>query len=180
MAEFTLDSRVHSATGKAPFELIYSYLPEFQMSLNPNSQVPAADEQLHLLKEAQEDARAALQLTAERMKHFYDHGVLKAPQFQIGDKVYLERETHPKREPTSKLASKRDGPYQILEKIGELNYCLKLTRKDQRHPVFHVDWLQPAKPAAEVPSQEFPEPPPIMVDQEEEYKVETILDAKVI
>ena len=44
IAEFALNSRVHSAMGKAPFELIYGYIPEFQVSLNPNPQIPAAEE----------------------------------------------------------------------------------------------------------------------------------------
>ena len=180
IAEFALNSRVHSSTGKAPFELIYGYIPQFQVTLNPTGTVPAAEERLRLLKEAQEDARAALELTAERMKRFYDKGVQKAPQFKVGDKVYLEREKHPKGQPIAKLAPKRDGPYEILEKIGELNYRLKLTKKDQRHPVFHVDRLRPTKTASLVPNREFPEPEPIIVDEEEQYEVEKILDSKVV
>ena len=176
IAEFALNSRVHSSTGKAPFELIYGYVPEFQVSLNPNSKVPAADERLRLLKEAQEDARSALQLTAERMKRFYDYKVGEMPKFDIGDKVYLEREKHPKGQPVEKLAPRRDGPYEVLEKIGEMNYRLKLTKRDKRHPVFHVDRLRMAKAAKVVPNREYPEPPPIVVDEEEEYEVETILD----
>lgn len=179
IAEFALNSRVHSSTGKAPFELIYGYIPEFQVSLNPNPKVPAADERLRLLKEAQEDARAALEITAERMKRFYDHGVANTPQFEIGDRVYLEREKHPKGQPTSKLAPKRDGPYEILEKVAPMNYRLKLTKRDKRHPIFHVDRLRPAKAAKVVPNREFPEPPPIVVDEEEEYEVEKVLDSHV-
>lgn len=179
IAEFALNSRVHSSTGKAPFELIYGYIPEFQVPANPTTMVPEANERLRALKEAQEDAKAALQLTAERMKRFFDHGVLKAPQFEVGNRVYLERERHPKGQPTSKLAPKRDGPYQILEKIGDLNYRLKLTVRDQRHPVFHVDRLRAAKPAKLVPNREFPEPAPVVVDEEEEYEVEKILDSRM-
>ena len=56
------------------------------------------------------------------MKRFYDHGIQKAPQFKVGDKVYLEREKHPKDQPVAKLAPKRNGPYVVLEKIGDLSY----------------------------------------------------------
>lgn len=99
--------------------------------------------------------------------------------FTVGDKVYLERERHPKGQPSSKLAPRRDGPYTVLEKLGELNYRLKLTAKDMRHPVFHVDRLRPAKTAQMVPDRTHPEPAPIVVDKKEEYKVETILDSSV-
>lgn len=178
IAEFALNSRVHSSTGRAPFELIYGYIPEFQVSAKPTG-VPAADERLRLLRNAQEDARAALALTAERMKRFYDHGVSNAPVFAIGDKVYLERERHPKGQPSSKLAPRRDGPYTVLERLGDLNYRLELTAKDLRHPVFHVDRLRPARSAHLVPDRAMPKPPPIIVDEEPEYEVEAILDSRV-
>ena len=179
IAEFALNARISSATGKSPFELLYGYQPEFRVSENPMTNVPAADERLKLLKEAQEDARSALELTAERMKRFYDHGVQAAPQFKIGDKVYVEREKHPRGQPTSKLAPRRDGPYPIVRKLGELVYEVKLTPRDKRHPVFHVDRLRPTKTATRVPDRELPEPPPIVVDEEEEYEVEEILDSAI-
>ena len=110
------------------------------------------------------------------MKQFYDHGVLKAPQFAVGDWLYLEREKHSKRQPVAKLAPKCDEPYEVLEKIGELSYRLKLTVRDQRHSVFHVDHLRAAKPAHIVPNREFPEPSLVVIDKEEEYEVEEVLD----
>lgn len=177
-AEFALNSRVHSSTGRAPFELIYGYIPEFQVSAKPTG-VPAADDRLRLLREAREDAKAALELTAERMKHFYDHGVSVAPVFKPGDKVYVECERHPKGQPSSKLAPRRDGPYPVLEKLGDLNYRLKLSPKDTRHPVFHVDRLRPAKTASLVPDRTLPEPPPVIIDEEEEYEVEAVLDSRI-
>lgn len=113
------------------------------------------------------------------MKCFYDHGVSNAPVFAIGDKVYLERERHPKGQPSSKLAPRRDGLYTVLERLGDLNYRLELTAKDLRHPVFHVDRLRPARSAHLVPDRAMPKPPPIIVDEEPEYEVEAILDSRV-
>lgn len=175
MAKFALNSRVHLSTGRAHFELIYRYISEFQVSAKPTG-VPAADERLHRLREAQEDARAALKLIAEWMKRFYNHGVSKVLMFKVGDKVYLEREQHPKGQPFSKLAPQHDDPYTVLEKLSELNYWLKLTAKDMCHPVFHIDCLHPAKTAQLVPDHDHPEPTLIVVDEEEEYNVEAILD----
>lgn len=120
-AEFALNSRVHSSTGCAPFKLIYGYIPEFQVSAKPTG-VPTADNRLRLLRDAREDAKATLELTAEQMKHFYNHGVSVAPVFKPGDKVYVERKRHPKGQPSSKLARYCDDPYPVLEKLGDLNY----------------------------------------------------------
>lgn len=52
IAEFALNSRVHSSTSKVPFELIYGYIPEFQVSAKPTTAIPAAAERLHQLKQA--------------------------------------------------------------------------------------------------------------------------------
>jgi hypothetical protein len=58
-AEFALNSREHSATGKSPFYLLYGYNPEFHISVNPMSNLPAENDQLQALKEARDDTKAA-------------------------------------------------------------------------------------------------------------------------
>ena len=54
-----------------------------------------------------------------------------------------------------------------------------MTPKDKRHPVFHVDRLRPAKAAELVPDRAPPKPAPIIVDEEEEYEVEAVLDSRI-
>ena len=49
IAEFALNARVSSATGRSPFELLYRYQLEFRVSENPMTNVPAANERLKLL-----------------------------------------------------------------------------------------------------------------------------------
>ena len=46
------------------------------------------------------------------------------------------------------------------------------------HPVFYVSFLQPA-PQSTIPGRAFPEPPPILVDNEEEFEVENIPDSHI-
>ena len=46
------------------------------------------------------------------------------------------------------------------------------------HPVFYVGFLQPV-PQSTIPGRTFPEPPPILVDNEEEFEVENILDSRI-
>ena len=47
--------------------------------------------------EAQEQAKAALKLAAERMKWYYDQGVQNIP-FKVGDKVLLNLKDYQKTE----------------------------------------------------------------------------------
>jgi hypothetical protein len=45
------------------------------------------------------------------------------------------------------------------------------------HPVFHASLLSPYK-ETEVHGANFPEPPPDLVEGEEEYEVEQVLDSR--
>jgi hypothetical protein len=59
-AEFALNSCVHSGTSKALFELIYSYCPNFTISIGKCSNMPGLDQQLDHLTKVRIDAKAAL------------------------------------------------------------------------------------------------------------------------
>lgn len=95
LAEFALNSRVHSSTGKAPFELIYGYIPEFRVSENLFSNVPTAEKRLKHLSKVQTDAITALECLAKQMKKYYNQSVSESPILNVRDKVYLKHETHP-------------------------------------------------------------------------------------
>ena len=158
--------------------LEYGYIPEFNISL-VSSNIPEAEERLQIIKECQEDAKAALQLAADRMKHFYDKHVKDAPEFKEGDKVWLEAQNVQQRQPSIKLSHKRLGPYKVVRKIGDLNYQLELPKSMKIHPVFHVGLLSEHKVAAHIPDRTFPEPPPDEIEPGVfEYEVEKIIDSK--
>lgn len=174
LVEFALNSREHLATGKAPFYLVNGYVPEFHISVNPMSQVPAAMDRLKVLAEVREDTRAALDAAAERMKHYYDKHVREAPVFQVGDKVWLDAKNLRIKQPSTKLSHKQLGPFEVLQCVGELDYKLKLPKSIPVHPVFHVSLLSKHS-SSTILGRKQPEPPPI--EGEEEYKVEKILDS---
>lgn len=180
LAEFALNSREHSATGKAPFYLVNGYIPEFNVSVNPMSTVPAANDRLKVLADVREDTKSSLDLAAERMKMYYDRHVQEAPIFQIGDKVWLSAENLKIKQPARKLSHKRLGPYEVLQRVGQLDYKLKLPKSVPVHPVFHVSLLSKYSTST-IPGRKHPEPPPIEVepDAELEYEVEKILDSRL-
>lgn len=176
--EFALNQRVHEATGFTPFYLTYGYTPEWTVHANPMSNVPGLKDRLQALKEAREDTRAKLELTAEQMKRFYDRHVREAPEFKVGDKVWLDAKNLHTDRPNQKLSDRRLGPYPVIEKVGDLNYKLKLPRRVHVHPVFHVSLLYPHK-ESQIPGRKQPEPPPVTVNGQEEYEVEEILDSRM-
>ncbi|KAF8824214.1 hypothetical protein HHX47_DHR8000230 [Lentinula edodes] len=181
MAEFVINSRTHSALGMSPFESTYGYLPLFNIPVGQRSSIPAVDDCIRILREARQDAGAALHLGKKQQKEGYKHGKQKAHQFKDGDIVWLSAEDINLQLSSEKLGDRQLGPYCILDKIGPLDYCLDLPLSlDRLHPIFHVDKLYPWK--GNPINGEITTPPELVYleDKDElEYEVEEILDSRV-
>ena len=79
-----------------------------------------------------------------------------------------------------RLDNKHYGPSEILEKIGKLVYRLKLSATWRIYNIFNKILLTlyctPSFPSQQKPSP----PPPEIINNEPEYIVEKILDAKLV
>ena len=73
------------------------------------------------------------------------------------------------------MKPKREGPFVITEVLGPVTYLLLLLASWQIHNVFHATLLRKYK-ENEVYGENFMEPPPELVEGEEVYEVETILN----
>ena len=94
--------------------------------------------------------------------------------FKEGERVWLEG-THLKLPyKTMKLAPRRYGPFHITAKVSDVAYRLKIPDKWKIHNVFHASLLTPYK-ETEKHGPNFLEPPPDLIDGEEEWEVEEIL-----
>ena len=97
--------------------------------------------------------------------------------WKVGDKVWLEA-THLRLHYLSrKLAPKCMGPFEITRVLSPLTYQLKLPCTWKIHDVFHASLLLPYR-STEAYGSPFLEPPPDVIDNEEEYEVKTILSHK--
>ena len=97
--------------------------------------------------------------------------------YQDGDLVWLEgRNLHLDR-PAVKLAPKRHGPFKVTRVLSPITYQLELPPQWKIHDVFHIDLLTPYH-KMDIHGPNFAQPPPDLVDGEEEYKVEEILDSR--
>ena len=104
-----------------------------------------------------------------------------APEFKVGDWVWLNQRNIETTRPSQKLDQKRLGPFEIVAVIGESKaaFELKLPPHWRIHPVFHASLLDPYR-ANKIRGREQPSPaPPEIVNGELEYEVETILDSRI-
>lgn len=172
--EFIMNSQVHEATKHTPFELIMGYTPRAYPSILQGTTVPRAEQRLTGLEQLRSEARTALEQSQQRMAIRIKHGL---PSYQPGDKVWLEATNLRLEGPSKKLAQKRVGPFQVLKQIGPVAYRLKLPQRYKIHPVFHSSLLSPYR-ETEAYGPNFPEPPPDLIEGEEEYEVKAILNHK--
>jgi hypothetical protein len=98
--------------------------------------------------------------------------------FSVGQRVWLEGTNLKTSHPTKKFAPKRYGPFPITDVISLVIYRLTLPLSWKIHNVFHVSLLTPYKETEEH-GPNFAEPPPELIDEQEEYKVEQILASRL-
>ena len=79
--------------------------------------------------------------------------------------------------PSVKLAPKRYGPFKIRKVLSPITYQLALPPQWKIHDVFHADLLTPYH-ETELHRPNFTRPPPDLIDGEEEYEVEEILQSR--
>jgi Chromo (CHRromatin Organisation MOdifier) domain len=113
------------------------------------------------------------------MKSKYDSHK-KPITYKEGQKVWLDISNFTSERPSKKLDHRRYGPFNILEKCGSSSYRLKLPKTWKIFPIFNEALLTLYAPPS-FPSQqpEHDRPPPEIIDNDEEYEIEEILDSRV-
>ena len=112
------------------------------------------------------------------MKHFADFRRGDGPTLKVGDKVYVDTSDYTTDRPSKKLSDKRIGPYLILEVINDNAFKLKLPSSMKIHPVFTQSKLQLYSPPT-IPGQSITPQGPVVIEGEERYNVEAILNSKL-
>ena len=106
---------------------------------------------------------------------------MKSLEYKPGDKVYLDASDIHTNQPSRKLSHQHLGPFLIKRKVGNNAYQLLLPPAMKHlHLVFNVVKLTQA-PIDPFTRKHVPPPPlPEIIDGEEEWIVEEIIDSKLM
>lgn len=175
-AEFAYSNQAHEGTKHSPFFLEYGRHPRAGPTLLKQGVSVDLNDIVQQRVEAQEQAKAALKLAAERMKWYYDKGVKNIP-WKAGDKVMLNLRDY---QTTQRAFQPRyEGPFKIIEKLSEVTFLLDLPPQYRHiHPVFHASKLDTYN-ESNIVGQTAPTPQPQMINGHKEWVVEKILQHRV-
>jgi hypothetical protein len=202
------NSTPHSATGMAPSNLLFGYLPDsdpFRIQ-NPDSTVnrspidqhaaknheSISGDQQHILTAAYDftesfdalrtQAKDALVFAQVSYQRNYNKGRL-AREFNVGDLVLINPHSLRLYGTESgvgrKLLKKYDGPFEIIGKVNATTYRLRLPSSYRTHPVINIAHLEPYSQSP----PKFGSRPILPYDRsqkaEEEWEVDAIVAERV-
>jgi hypothetical protein len=171
IAQFAHNNWPSDTTRKSPFFLLMGFNPRADW-VHATSPIPRVTLRLEQLKEARIQARDAMIKAQQSWVKHRD-----TPKYKEGDQVWLEGKNLRINQPTAKLAPRRHGPFKIIQVMSAVNYRLELPTQWSIHPVFHIDLLTPYRETI-MHGPNFTRPTPELIDGEEEYTVEKILDSR--
>jgi transposase InsO family protein len=175
MAEFAHNQWPNATTKKVPFDLIMGYVPHMEQIKKP-SPVPQVEERLTELERVRKVAWEAM-LRVQAMLQVKNPGGRKFRPYEEGEQVWIEGTNLKTLYPSAKLGPKRYRPFKVLKQFSNAMYQVEIPRRWKIHNVFHANLLTPYK-EMELHGPNFTRPPPDLIEGEEEFEVEKILDVQ--
>jgi hypothetical protein len=156
----------NSTTGFAPSELLIGWEPPLSVEQKVESKNLTAEEYLLNIQWNRLMAIHALNRVTYKT-------IVPPSDWKAAQPVWLEGKNLPLPYGTAKLAPQCHGPFKITKIISSVAVQLKLPAQWSIHPIFHTSLLMPY---VEMPTHgpNFTQPPPDLIDGEEEYEVEQI------
>ncbi|KAL3973506.1 potassium voltage-gated channel Eag-related subfamily H member 3 [Sarotherodon galilaeus] len=175
--EYAYNSLTSAATGFSPFEICLGYQPPLFPSQEGEIAVPAVRDHLQRSRRIWRAARAALLQTTARTCRTADRRRTLAPQYAVGQRVWLSSANIPLKSMSRKLAPRFLGPFTVRRIINPVSVRLQLPASMKVHPTFHVSQLKPVSSSPLCPPA-GPPPPARVVDDAPAYSVRQLLDVR--
>jgi len=128
LAEFVYNNAKSASTGMSPFYANYGYHPRATLKVLPDQrhENPPAETYINYMRRVHEELRGTLKQAQGRYKNEFDKYAAPAPEFKVGDCVWLNRRNIETTRPSQKLDFRRLGPFEIIDVVGESKAAFEL------------------------------------------------------
>jgi len=181
MAEFAYNNKIHVATKTSPFKINYGQDPRMGFEGRRKGKYEVTGKFVEKMKKIQEEAKVALEKAQEEIKKFADKKREKGEEYRVEDLVLLsikDLKWQMKRRRSEKLTEHFVGPYKIKGIISSNAIELDLPKSIKIHPVVNVSrvrlYTSQVKGQKKIPLK------PVIIEGEEKFEVEKILNKRVV
>ena len=143
---FAIREVPQASTGFSPFELLYGRQPRGLLDLakeawesQPSPHRSIVEHVEHLQARARKIwplVREHMQQAQNEQARVYNRGA-KIREFKVGEKVLVLVPSH-----ECKFLAKWQGPYEIVEKTGPVNYKVRQPGRRRGHQIYHINILK--------------------------------------
>ncbi|GJP84738.1 hypothetical protein CLOP_g14797, partial [Closterium sp. NIES-67] len=173
--EFAYNNATNAATGQTPFFLCYGRHPLTPQKATASATVQPAHDFITTMPQLWDRTHKRLLEIQQQQKrqagrHRNDHTIT------MGDQVLLDTRNPNISHLPSKLRPHFCGPFLVEAQVTPVTFCLCLPVTWKIHNAFHVQFLKPYQdPNTIFVGGQPPPPPPVLVQNEPEYEVESVL-----
>ncbi|TKA68421.1 hypothetical protein B0A49_13253, partial [Cryomyces minteri] len=187
MAEFVANNHMSETTNVSPFLANYGQHPRLgfeprvsneEHGSRGKAQVIEANAFVDKMKELEAHLRTEMKYAQAVYEEKSNQRRSPAPAYKVGDLVWLNGKNIKTTRPSKKLDWKWLGPYKVKRVVSPYAYQLESPRTVRVHDVFHTNLLRPATTDS-IPGQRQLPPPPIIVDGEQEWQIEEVVDSRM-
>uniref|UniRef100_A0A0W0F247 Tf2-1-like SH3-like domain-containing protein n=1 Tax=Moniliophthora roreri TaxID=221103 RepID=A0A0W0F247_MONRR len=179
LVEFAYNNAPNTSTGISPFFTNKGYHPNITVHLEYHLASQKARNYVSNLDNVHQFLHDEIKAAQEAYKTMANNRQKPAPDFQVGQQVYILAKHIKTTRLMKKLLEKYLGPYTIVAQPSSNAFTIQLSDYlSSIHSVFHVSQLEPFHPS-EIPNCTEPPLPPVEINDEGEphYEISEILDS---
>ena len=177
--EFAYNNAPSATTSVSPFFTNKGYHPNITVHPKRNIASSRTHDFTIDLNELQSTLKAEISAAQQCYQKSADARCSPAPDFKVGDKVFVKAQFFWTTWPSKKLSKKYLRPYEIIAQPSTLSFTLRLPESMcSVHLVFHVSMLEPT--TSNTFSERIqPAPTPVIIDGKPKYEISQIVDSKI-